>query len=364
MQGLAVELFGSEQVEKAKRYHRPGYFAWAATTAIGLAVLALVAAFGPELDGWPWWLAAAAMTALAIVLPWGARMPIRYLVGYRRERSWGFSTQSPGAWLGDGLKALAVSLVLTVPLMTGLVALGRLFPEWWALPAAAAGALVVLMVSFVAPVIIEPIFNRFRPLEDATLARELRSLADRAGAPVRDVLVADASRRTTKVNAYVSGVGKTRRVVLFDTLLEQSSPAETKLVVAHELGHRRARHVLKGTLLAMATTAGFVFLLWAVIGRPEASEIPLIFLLAAALQLVALPLGAALSRRWERVADRFALDLMGDAGVFEEAFRTLALANLSDLDPPRALYYALFSHPTIPERIEFGRRWQPPVTSS
>jgi hypothetical protein len=103
MQGLAVELFGSEQVEKAKRYHRPGYFAWAATTAIGLAVLALVAAFGPELDGWPWWLAAAAMTALAIVLPWGARMPIRYLVGYRRERSWGFSTQSPGAWLGDGL---------------------------------------------------------------------------------------------------------------------------------------------------------------------------------------------------------------------------------------------------------------------
>jgi STE24 endopeptidase len=248
--------------------------------------------------------------------------------------------------------------------MTGLVALGRLFPEWWALPAAAAGALVVLMVSFVAPVIIEPIFNRFRPLEDATLARELRSLADRAGAPVRDVLVADASRRTTKVNAYVSGVGKTRRVVLFDTLLEQSSPAETKLVVAHELGHRRARHVLKGTLLAMATTAGFVFLLWAVIGRPEASEIPLIFLLAAALQLVALPLGAALSRRWERVADRFALDLMGDAGVFEEAFRTLALANLSDLDPPRALYYALFSHPTIPERIEFGRRWQPPVTSS
>ena len=245
--------------------------------------------------------------------------------------------------------------MLTVPLLVGLVALGRWFPDWWPLVAAAAGALFVLIVSFVAPVVIEPIFNRFQPLEDQTLARELRDLADRAGAPVRDVLVADASRRTTKVNAYVSGVGRTRRVVLFDTLLGKSSPAETKLVVAHELGHRRARHVLKGTLLAMASTAAFVLFLWLVVGTPEPAEIPLTLLLAAALQLVALPLGAALSRRWERVADRFALVLTGDPTVFEETFRTLALENLSDLDPPRALYYALFSHPTVPERIAFAR---------
>jgi Zn-dependent protease with chaperone function len=356
-QGLAVELFGSEQVEKARRYHRPAYAAWAANAAIGLGVLALLAAFRPDFGSWPWWLAAAAVTALAIVLPWSARMPVAYAVGYRRERSWGFSTQSPGAWFADRLKGLAVSLVLILPLLVGLVALGRWFPGWWPVVAAAAGALFVLLVSFVGPVVIEPIFNRFRPLDDDALARELRELADRAGAPIRDVLVADASRRTKKVNAYVSGVGRTRRVVLFDTLLERASTPETKLVVAHELGHRRARHVLKGTLLAMATTAAFVLFLWAVIGRPEADEIPLIILLAAALQLAALPLGTALSRRWEWVADRFALDLTGDAGVFEEAFRTLALANLSDLAPPRALYYALFSHPTIPERIAFGRGW-------
>jgi STE24 endopeptidase len=352
-----IELFGRGQVEKAKRYHRPGYVAWAANTAIGLAVLAMLTEAGPDFHEWPWWLAAAAITALAIVLPWAARLPIGYSVGYRRERSWGFSTQSPWAWLGDRLKALAVSLLLTIPLFVGLVALGRWFPDGWPFVAAAAGALFVLVVSLIAPVVIEPIFNRFRPLDDEALARELRDLADRAGAPVRDVLVADASRRTKKVNGYVSGVGKTRRVVLFDTLLEQSSPPEVRLVVAHELGHRRERHVLKGTLLAMGSTAAFVFFLWAVVGMPEPDEIPLIFLLSIALQLVVLPLGAALSRRWERVADRFALDLTGDAGVFEETFRTLALANLSDLDPPRALYYALFSHPTVPERIAFGRRW-------
>jgi STE24 endopeptidase len=357
LSSLADELFGREQVEKARRYNCPAYVAWGANTVIGLAALVLVAAFGPELDGSPWWLAAAAITAAALVLPWAARMPIAYAVGYRRERRWGFSTQSPGAWLGDRLKALAVSLVLTVPLLVGLVALGRWLPDRWALAAAAAAALVVLFVSFLAPVVIEPVFNRFRPLEDAALTAELRSLADRAGAPVRDVLVADASRRTKKVNAYVSGVGKTRRVVLFDTLLDQSSPAETKLVVAHELGHRRARHVLKATVLAMAAAAGFVLVLWWVMGAPEPGEIPEIMLLAAVLQLGSLPLGAALSRRWERVADRFALDLTGDAGVFEGTFRTLAIANLSDLDPPRALYYALFSHPTVPERIAFARQW-------
>lgn len=353
----AVELFGREQVEKARRYHRPAYVAWAGNTAIGLGVLALLAATGPDFDAWSWWLAAAAITALAIVLPWAARMPIAFFDGYRRERSWGFSTQSPGAWLGDRLKALCVSLVLTVPLLVGLVGVGRWFPDAWPLIAAAAGALFVLIVSFVAPVVIEPIFNRFRPLDDDGLAHELRELADRAGAPVRDVLVADASRRTTKVNGYVSGVGRTRRVVLFDTLLEQSSPPEVKLVVAHELGHRRERHVLKGTLLVMATTAAFVIFLWAVLGALEPDEIPLIMLLAAALQLVALPLGTALSRRWERAADRFALDLTGDADVFEDTFRTLALANLADLDPPRVLYYALFSHPTVPERVTFARRW-------
>jgi STE24 endopeptidase len=356
--GLADEFFSREQVEKARRYHWPGYLAWAANTAIGLGVLALLAAAGPDFGGWQWWLAAAAITLLCVILPWAARLPLGYVVGYRRERSWGFSTQSPSAWLGDGLKGLAVALALIVPLLVGLVAIGRWFPDWWPLVAAAAGSLFVLLVSFVAPVVIEPIFNRFQPLDDEALARELRDLAERADVPVREVLVADASRRTKKVNAYVSGVGETRRVVLFDTLLDQSSPAETKLVVAHELGHRRARHVLKGTLLAMVSTAAFVLFLRLVIGTPEPTEIPLILLLAAALQLVALPLGTALSRRWERVADRFALDLTGDSKVFEDTFRTLALANLSDLDPPRALYYTLFSHPTPPERIAFGRTWQ------
>lgn len=357
MNDLAVELFGREQVEKARRYHRPGYVAFVLNAAIGLGVLAILAFAGPQLEGWSWWVAAIVLAALAIVCPWVARLPVAYWAGYVRERQWGFSTQTAAGWLGDRAKALAVALCLTVPLMVGLVGLARVFPKWWPLAAVAGGAVVVVLISFLAPLVIEPLFNRFGPLDDEALAGELRALADRAGVPVRDVLVSDASRRTKKVNAYVSGFGRTRRVVLFDTLLDESSPAETKLVVAHELGHRKGGHIAIGTLLAVAGTAMAVLAVWAVIGNPEAGDIPGVLLIGAVLELLGLPLLTAISRRWERYADRFSLELTGDAAAFESTFRNLGTANLSDLDPPRALYYTLFSHPTVPERIAFGRRW-------
>lgn len=358
MKRLAEELFGAEQVEKARRYHRPGYIAWAANAVAGLGVLALLTVFGPALDSWPWWLATIVVTALTLGATTVARLPLGYSMGHRRERRWGFSTQTTGAWLADRAKAFVVGLALTSVLMVGLVGLARAFPSTWPLWAAGGGAVFVLVVAFLAPVVIEPIFNRFTPLEEEGLAAELRELADRAGVPVRDVLVADASRRTTKVNAYVSGVGGTRRVVLFDTLLAETSAAETKLVVAHELGHRKGRHVLQGTILGMAGIGFAVLVVLAVVGSPQPADVPLVLLLGAALELVALPPMAALSRRWERYADRFSLELTQDAGVFESTFRTLGVKNLSDLDPPRTLYYLLFSHPTIPERIAFGRTWQ------
>jgi STE24 endopeptidase len=354
---LAEDLFGREQVEKARRYHRPGYVAWVANAAIGLAVLALLTAFGPSFCSLPWWLATGTITAIAISATTAARLPLGYALGHRRERRWAFSTQTSAAWLTDRAKALAIGLALTVPLMIGLIGLARALPDSWPLWAALGAAAVVLLVSFLAPVVIEPVFNRFAPLADESLEHELRALADRAGVPVRDVLVADASRRTTKVNAYVSGVGRTRRVVLFDTLLREASPAETKLVVAHELGHRKGRHVVAGTILAMAGSVVSVLVVWGIVGTPEPDDIPLVLLIGSVLELMALPAMAAISRSWERYADRFALDVTGDAEAFESTFLTLGVKNLSDLDPPSALYFLLFSHPTIPERIAYGRRW-------
>ena len=209
------------------------------------------------------------------------------------------------------------------------------------------------------PVVLEPVFNHFEPLEDEGLANELRAVAERAGVPVRDVLVADASRRTTKVNAYVSGIGATRRVVLFDTLLESADEGQLKLVVAHELGHRRERHVVKLTLGVMAAVALWIVLLWAILGDRAASprNLPLVLLVSTALRTAVLPFGAWVSRRFERVADRFSLELTRDLPAYERTHLGLARKNLGDLEPPKLAYVLLFSHPTTPERLAYGRAW-------
>ena len=313
-------------------------------------------------DGLGWAGAAAAYAALVTVAGEIVRLPVSFWRDHLRERRYGFSTQSRGGWLVDAVKGEAIALVLTAAFWVGLVALARWLPSAWPAVAAAALALAVGFLSFVAPVVLEPIFNRFQPLADERLAAELRGLAERGGVPVRDVLVADASRRTTKVNAYVSGLGKTRRVVLYDTLLEAADEGELKLVVAHELGHRRERHVVKITLGrdgcggALGRAAlGAPRLAYRVAARAAARAAHLVGLRV----VVAAPV-AALFRRWERVADRFSLELTRDLPSFERTHLQLARKNLGDLAPPRLAYLLLFTHPTAPERLALGRAWAGP----
>src|SRR3954452_22509765 len=349
---VAVELFGSEQVERARRYWRPRYAAALANAALGLALLAVLSfsAVLDPLDDRPRWAAAPAIAAITIVLGTLIRLPLGYW-SFRYEHRWGFSTQTAGGWASDRAKGLAVALVLGGVPLVGLVALARAFPSWWPAVAATAAAGLVLLVSWAAPVVLEPIFNKAAPLEDEQLAAELKALAERAGVPVRDVLVLDASRRTRKLNAYVSGLGSTRRVVLSDTLAREAPRAEIELVVSHELGHRGARHVAKRTALGMAGVVGFVLVLWALIDPSDPGAIPSVLLLAALLEAAFAPLGGALSRRWEREADDFSLALTHDSDAFVAAHRRLALSNLADLDPPRLVYVAWFTHPTQAERI-------------
>jgi STE24 endopeptidase len=354
---MPAELFSVEQVERARRYHRPLYVALLLDVTLGLAVLSVLAftrAGSWLYDAVP----GAAFPALVVAVSAAVRLPLAFWSGHVHERRWGFSTQSARGWLVDRLKSLAVTLVLASGAVLGLAGLARWLPRSWPFVAAPAAAGLVLVVGFGAPVVLEPLFNRFAPLRDEELAERLRALARRAGVPVRGVLVADASRRTRKVNAYVSGLGATRRVVLFDTLLREAEPRHVALVVAHELGHRRARHVAKGTLLGMLGAAATVPVLWALVAHPgDLRNAPLVLLVVAALELTGLPVAAAVSRRWEREADRFSLDVTRDPEAFEAAQRELAKANLSDLEPPPAVYALLFTHPTPPERIAAGRAW-------
>jgi STE24 endopeptidase len=353
----ALSFFSAEEVARARAYHRPLYWAGAAGVAIDASVLAAFvwSDVGAALDpgSLPWWGRTPAYAAIVVAVSAVTRTPLALWSGFIRERQWGFSTQRLSSWAADRAKAVGVDIILTAAALLGVVALARALPGWWAAPAAAAFAFAALLLSFLAPIVLEPLFNRYSPLHDAVLAAELRDLAEQAGVPVRDVLVQDASRRTRKANAYVSGLARTRRVVVSDTLLEQASPAEVRLVVAHELGHRREQHVLRGTVLAMCGAVAATLVVWAVLGTQVADphRVPLVLLLGLGLSLVSLPALTFVSRRWERVADRYSLELTGDRAAYESAFRRLARTNLSDLDPPQLLYLLLFTHPTPPERL-------------
>ncbi len=364
----------SEPVQDARSYHRPRYAALVLDIALGVAVLALLSfsAAGDGLyravDGLRWWAATPLFAFLAVGVSAVVRLPIALWRDLAHERRFGFSTQSVAGFAADRLKTLAVGGALSAGSALGLVAAVHAAPSAWPALAAPGAAFFVVSLSFVAPVLLEPVFNRFHPLADAELADALRAFAARAGVPVRAVLVADASRRTRKVNAYVSGLGSTRRVVLFDTLLERASLHELEIVVAHELGHRRYRHVAQETVLAMFGVAGLAVALWGLLrwealldalgasGPGDPRVAPFLLLFAAAVGLVAAPFQSALSRHWEYQCDRFALEQVGELAAFESAFALLSQANLADPSPPRLLYLWLFTHPTVPERLEAARR--------
>ncbi|MBV6697314.1 M48 family metalloprotease [Kitasatospora aureofaciens] len=307
--------------------------------------------------------------AALVVLGQAAQLPFGAGVRVVRAR-YGLVTQGWADWALDVLRGLALALVLVLPLALGLFALTAWSPDRWWLPAAGAAALLTAALSFLHPLLIEPVFNRFTPMSDGPLRNSLLALAERDAVRVRDVLVADASRRTTALNAYVSGLGPTRRIVAYDTLLSTAEPREVELVVAHELGHVKHRDVLTGTLLGAvgaAVAVGVLGLLstWhpllAAAGAADAADpraLPLLAACAALLGTLSGPAQCAVSRRIEARADRHALEVTADAGQFIAMQRRLALVNVSDVDPPRVLELLFATHPSATRRIAAARAWQ------
>jgi STE24 endopeptidase len=315
------------------------------------------------------WLAEAVLGGLAVVLVGQlATLPLaawRHAILVR----YGLSTQGWGGWAVDLLKAYAVTSVIAAIALAGFFTVTRLAPRWWWALAAAGAASLVALLSFGFPVLVEPVFNRFTPMEPGPLRTELMAMAQRDGVPVRDVLVADASRRTRSVNAYVSGIGPTRRIVVYDTLLAQAPQPEVVSVVAHELAHAKHRDVVAGTLLgALAAAAAVVglYLLgaWGGLLRAagvgsvaEPRAIALLLAVVTVAGLVAGPAQALVSRQVEARADADALALTGDPSGFVAMQGRLAAVNRSDPDPPRWEHLLFGSHPTTVERIAAARAW-------
>ncbi|WP_406042502.1 M48 family metallopeptidase [Micromonospora sp. NBC_00898] len=373
----ALRSLPVDQVTRGRAFHaalRPGGYG---ALAVGLAV-ALLLGLTPlgsrlvELAGRPLgghWAARAVLGGLAVMLladlltlpfaAWRQTVLVRY----------GLSTQGWGGWTVDLLKSYAVSAVIGGLALLGFYAVVRVAPRWWWAFGSAGAAGLVVLLSFVLPVLVEPVFNRFTPMEQGPLRTELTTLAARDGVPVRDVLVADASRRTKAVNAYVSGLGPTRRVVVYDTLLREATPAEVTSVVAHELGHAKDRDVWVATLTGALGAAAAVIALyligsWAPLLRlagvdsvAEPRAFPLLIALVTVAGLVAAPVQALVSRRVEARADAHALALTGDPATFEAMQRRLAGVNLADPDPPRWEYLWSASHPSTVERMAAARAY-------
>jgi STE24 endopeptidase len=339
------------------------------TMVLGLTSLGarLVSTVGHRLRrGWVVQVLAGGLLLLVVVrvasLPFAARVEAVRM-------QYGLSTRSWWGWGGDVLRSFALNAGLTLLAVLALVALARTLPKGWWFPAAAGGAALVLVVSFTYPLVVEPVFNRFTPMPEGEIRESLLALAESDGVPVDEVLVADASRRTSTLNAYVSGFGATRRIVVYDTLLDGAPADEVEMVVAHELGHAAERDVLRGTLLGALGIAAAVCLIAVLLQRPsllrragaagpgDPRVVALVLALVALLSFASGPLENVVSRRVETRADLHALQLTRDPETFASLQRSLALASLADLDPP-AVSFALFaSHPTAPMRIAFARTW-------
>jgi STE24 endopeptidase len=228
---------------------------------------------------------------------------------------------------------------------------------WVPVAAAAVGGLVVLG-SLAYPVVVEPLFNRFEPLPDSSLRTAVLEVAAREGVRIDEVLVADASRRTTTLNAYVSGIGGTRRVVLYDTLVESVPQDQALAVVAHELAHARHHDVVVGTVLGALGTAFGVAVLGMLVGRERmrgVTAVPLVMALLTLGAQVASPVENGISRRIETRADVDALKATGDPVAFSEVQKMLASRSLADPTPPAWSHWWWGSHPTVLERLALAR---------
>ncbi len=295
--------------------------------------------------------------------------PIRFYRSYVVEHQYGFSNYSLGRWLGDFFKGSAISLVLGAILAVGLYWLLKTSPRWWWLLGTGAFALYVAVLILLTPVLIDPIFSKFTPMQDRRMRADIVALAKKAGIEVGEVLVMDASRRTSHTNAYFTGFGHTKRIVVYDTLVKEHTSREVLSVIAHEIGHWKYAHIYKGYVLGIIGTL-LVFLIIKFAGArllthmplgtdtlASPATIPLLFLIIFACNLVSLPAQNALSRRFERQADQTALELTGDGETFIQMQVKLARVNASDPDPPALVYYWFHTHPSTLERIAAGERY-------
>lgn len=349
---------------------RRGY-SWSHTGVMLVFLLVLLSGGAVFLRTWagslrlPGWAASTAFLVILYAIGSALGWPFAYRGGYRLDREFGLVTQTVRSWARDQLKSFSLGLGAVV--LAGDVLLWLLAnePVWWWLIAWALGILVTLVLSFLAPVVIAPFFYRFKPLQDAALRARYEALAARAGVPVIGVFEMGASAKTRRSNAAVVGFGRTRRIVVTDTMLRIFTPDETETVLAHELGHQRSLDLLKGvpvgaafslamwSLAGWAYSATYPFFGFASLG--DMAGLPLLLLWSGVITTALGPLELVWSRRRETRADRIALRLTRNPTAFASAMVKLNDSNLGVAHPRTWEKWLLYTHPPGRERIEAAR---------
>ncbi|MCD4534683.1 M48 family metallopeptidase [Nocardioides sp. cx-169] len=364
-----LSVFTPEQVERAEAFSRHARTLSWSSLAVSLAVACWLgltrrgrALFG-RLPG-PWWVQVPLAVAVVDLLRRLITLPFAVLL-WRARVDEGLSTQDAAAFFSDLVKGELLDIAVTSLGLLAVLACARRWRRAWPAIAGAGLGALVLAGSFVYPVVVEPLFNEFEPLPDGPLRGAIMRLADEEGVAVDDVLVADASRRTTTLNAYVSGFGGTRRVVVYDTLVDGLPQDQALSVVAHELAHARHGDVVTGSLLGASGALVGVGLLALVLGRvrrrggPGLSDpavVPLVLALLALASLVTSPVSNTISRQIETRADVDALRATDDPSAFIAMQTQLALRSLSDPTPPAWSQLWFGSHPTGLTRIALAQR--------
>jgi STE24 endopeptidase len=368
-----TELDPSRQ-QVAKEYariQRRFFFAELGLVALVLALL-LVTGWSAGLRDWaesfsgePWAVVALYGVALGAIF-FLLTLPLDFYSGYLLPKRYGLLTQSVRSWAFDTVKSLALSVLFGLAGIELLYWLLRAFPgTWWVIMSVLLWLFTVVMAQL-APVLIMPLFYKFRPLDDPDLVGRLTALAERAGTKVRGVYVMDMSSKTTTANAMLAGLGGTRRIILGDTLLHDYTPDEIETVLAHELAHHVHNDLIKGlvaqaVLIPLSLWAASLLLQWGVAafgfrGIDDVAALPLFLVAISIFGLVTMPAGNFLTRQIERAADRYALDTTHNGAAFRSAMLKLASQNLSDADPPAWVHFLFYSHPPISERVRMAEQ--------
>jgi STE24 endopeptidase len=366
------DWFSAEEIAKAKSYVTPlRRVTTAGKVAATLADIALVGFHvAPNLldalDITNWVGRLVVTVAMVTVVGTVVSVPFDAWRELSYDKRWEFSTQTSRGFAADQVKGVLLGIVLFSVLFTPLWAVIRATDLWW-LYGWLVMAGISLLIGVLAPVVIMPIFNKFTPLDDADLRSELLALARQAEADVSEVLVSDASRRSRKDNAFVTGFGRTRRLVLFDTILARPRE-QLRSVAAHEIGHWKLHHLRRVVPLQLVSLFVAFLLLRVVLtwdtaldfagvdSAADPAALPLLLLAFAASGAVTNLVVTWLSRANEREADLFALRITGDSEAFVEMIRALATDNLADL-APSAWRRATQTHPPSAERMAMARAW-------